>query len=291
LFYDKRFTIFNKDNTNRSAFLYTSGNVKRIKDICAPLEKYFGIQGFSYLRIYNDCSYFQLTSESKDFLEKYFKKIKKVDQVFLDYLHKTPVGGAHHFIWPSDYQGNIINDPIISLLYEYNIWHGYDINFRYDEFCEIFSFTFNKNVSDRTNFYIQNSQILEKFCKYFKTQALDLIDDEDKSKIALYSENFDTSFKLNQALQDSLSFLAEIAKINQTYCINSSGNIVKLTPRELDCIKPLIEGKSVKTVANSLNISVRTLEFHLNNLKQKLGVHYKNELLERLMIQMKDGRL
>ena len=45
-----------------------------------------------------------------------------------------------------------------------------------------------------------------------------------------------------------------------------------LTNREQTILLELAQGKSNKEVANSLGISVRTVETHRNNIKKKLGI-------------------
>jgi len=45
-----------------------------------------------------------------------------------------------------------------------------------------------------------------------------------------------------------------------------------LTPREVVVLKRLAEGKSNKAIANLLNISVRTVETHRQNIKNKLDI-------------------
>ena len=47
----------------------------------------------------------------------------------------------------------------------------------------------------------------------------------------------------------------------------------ELTKRELAVLKALASGAANKTIANNLSISVRTVETHRQNLKQKLGIH------------------
>jgi DNA-binding NarL/FixJ family response regulator len=46
-----------------------------------------------------------------------------------------------------------------------------------------------------------------------------------------------------------------------------------LTPRELEVVQLLAEGKSTKEVAITLDLSVKTAETHRNNIMRKLGVH------------------
>lgn len=52
-----------------------------------------------------------------------------------------------------------------------------------------------------------------------------------------------------------------------------------LTPREMDVLRLVAEGKSSKTVAEYLAISRKTVEFHRSRLFAKLGVHSSVELV------------
>ena len=56
-----------------------------------------------------------------------------------------------------------------------------------------------------------------------------------------------------------------------------------LTPREQECIRKLIEGKTAKSIARSLKISHRTVEQHITNVKLKMGVLTKSELIGNLL--------
>ena len=47
---------------------------------------------------------------------------------------------------------------------------------------------------------------------------------------------------------------------------------VKLTKREVEVLTLVIEGKSSKEVAEQLFVSKRTVDFHLANIYDKLGV-------------------
>ena len=53
-----------------------------------------------------------------------------------------------------------------------------------------------------------------------------------------------------------------------------------LTRRELEVIKFLAEGNSVKEIACTLNLSVKTIEAHKFNLMRKLDIHNKAQLVQ-----------
>jgi two-component system, NarL family, response regulator NreC len=53
-----------------------------------------------------------------------------------------------------------------------------------------------------------------------------------------------------------------------------------LTPREREILKLLADGRSVKDIAASLALSLKTVDSHKTNLMRKLGVHDRTELLK-----------
>ena len=63
-----------------------------------------------------------------------------------------------------------------------------------------------------------------------------------------------------------------------------------LTKRELEILKMLAEGKSVKEIATGFELSVKTVEAHKFNLMRKLDIHNKAQLVQ-YAIQKKVIRL
>jgi DNA-binding NarL/FixJ family response regulator len=63
-----------------------------------------------------------------------------------------------------------------------------------------------------------------------------------------------------------------------------------LTRRETEILKFLAEGNSVKEIASTLNLSVKTVEAHKFNLMRKLDIHNKAQLVQ-FAIQKKVIRL
>jgi DNA-binding CsgD family transcriptional regulator len=70
---------------------------------------------------------------------------------------------------------------------------------------------------------------------------------------------------------------------NNIQKMNSGVNgYVKFTNRELDCAKLLIKGCRIKEIAKIINLSPRTVETHINNLKIKFDCRDKIELIIKL---------
>lgn len=57
-------------------------------------------------------------------------------------------------------------------------------------------------------------------------------------------------------------------------------NDIKFTIKEIDVISALINGKSVKSIAVLLNLSPKTVETHLRNIKQKLNCSSKETVID-----------
>ena len=60
--------------------------------------------------------------------------------------------------------------------------------------------------------------------------------------------------------------------------LNPSDRIASLSRREADVLEQLVSGKQNREIAEALSISVKTVEFHRANIRQKLGVSSLPEL-------------
>jgi LuxR family maltose regulon positive regulatory protein len=54
-----------------------------------------------------------------------------------------------------------------------------------------------------------------------------------------------------------------------------------LTPREVEILYLVSQGKTNKDIADGLHISVATVQKHTKNIYRKLGVHNKIEALQK----------
>ena len=58
-------------------------------------------------------------------------------------------------------------------------------------------------------------------------------------------------------------------------------NNIRLTKREIEILGLIVEGHSSKTVADLLFVSKRTVDFHLDNVYQKLQVTNRMQALQK----------
>lgn len=66
-----------------------------------------------------------------------------------------------------------------------------------------------------------------------------------------------------------------------SYWIDDNNDCQRLSVRQKECLFYLIRGKSCHDIANILEISQRTVETHLNEIKHKFKCHTKADVIEK----------
>ena len=116
------------------------------------------------------------------------------------------------------------------------------------------------------NKYLSNFCLVEKFIQYFQKVSSPLLKNLYSSRLLFVdrAEN-QLSYKIVNDI-DRLNFLTTIYGYN-------------FTNRELECVPLLLKGMSAKQIAEQLNLSHRTVETYVNNLKTKTNTLNKNDLI------------
>lgn len=71
--------------------------------------------------------------------------------------------------------------------------------------------------------------------------------------------------------------------IKDRFIRGHGGEIVKLTQRESDIVGYLLQGRTAKETGIILNISSRTVEEHLKNIRLKTGLNFKSQIISSLI--------
>ncbi len=83
-----------------------------------------------------------------------------------------------------------------------------------------------------------------------------------------------------QLLKTDSKYLGILARKQNSYVLESKYD-KKLTERESVCLFYLIRGKSASEIGQMLNISKRTVESHIENIKIKMNCEKKSSLIEK----------
>jgi len=114
-------------------------------------------------------------------------------------------------------------------------------------------------------------------CQWRLAEALAVAGDRDQATAAARAAHA-TATRLEAApLQSALEALARRGRLDLGVGRAAQRTPAGLTPRELEVLRLLVEGRSNRQIAEQLFISAKTASVHVTNLLAKLGVHSRLE--------------
>ena len=108
--------------------------------------------------------------------------------------------------------------------------------------------------------------------------------DDDKGFVWRWSDvlsSIDSELALVHACKDSFNYYSYASRCQKHY-LKFPYEHVYLTPREMQTALQLLQCKTMRQAAVSLNLSHRTIEFYLKSIKKKLCCFKKKLLLQIL---------
>lgn len=250
---------------NQYSLDVTLSSTDEITDICSPLKKHLGVDNFSYIKIFSDMSRIHLDTDPV-WTEFFYSKIEEYHQGNLTEAHHWKTGFAHL---------HELGDSCIADSLEYDVGDGMVLSQHnaQENYTELFFMTHKWSIhrNNKVNFLLRNMDLIELFTDYFRDAASKIITDAEKSPIILpFVEQSDTLTMPTDA-QIRAAFTNDIKKLTQKK---------QLSQRELDCIYYSSLDMTAKQVAEQLLISPKTVERHLENAKNKIGVRKKSSLIK-----------
>lgn len=262
---------------------YTSFvKANEVYDLCRPITNNTGIDCVGYCRVYKDGSIFSLTTHNK-FLHFIYQTGISADFELLDTIATSSLftkGNSNKKCWfltevfCGDYWQQISNS--------FKLSNYLSIAEKFPDYYELFEFATcsGKNIS---SFYLNHYEILETFMLYFKDRGDSLIKEAAKNKICTPKHNLEykkVTKNLKQMVMGekvfSNNFTAELQL--KKYPLHNKDVIAHITSRELECLRYISQGYSYKEAGRILQISPRTLEVHLRNIKDKLNIDSQKDL-------------
>ncbi len=261
-----------------------------IEEICKSLFTYTPIRVFEYSRVYPDGSRTELSNHAEH-MENAFITRAKMSCVYTPVL--IPVNQSYLLVpsWIETMRHPSQKNLQLQLYSQHEIFgigNEFAIIKRHKKYVEYFHFYAASHSPGIENFYMNNIEILEKFALYFVNTARTLIAKADNDRLLKPWRNEEADSILNPTLQK------EHFDFNQNKFIHSirlkrlfltiDGREVYLTKRELDCANLLIQGKTNLAISESLFISHRTVESHIESLKLKTNCNNRKELISFLIV-------
>lgn len=245
-----------------------------VNRICHPLFKNTPLTYFDYARFYDSGEMLYLGT-SPEFLTTAFVRdlMPTKEELFLfdrsglkaTFLsHYMPLPPGASEVTAGKY------DEIITCAADCNIFHRLYFIERESDYYRCCGFGVNSKVGAVFNFYINYMANLQKFIKHFESKTEYLMTHPDQSQQIILPDYHKKILENYQAVNSNRDKI-----ILDFSCENT-----QLTIREKECLGLIAQGYTMKNAALKLGISHRTVEQHLRNIKDKLGISTKNQLVE-----------
>ncbi len=232
-----------------------------LNELAGDLIRDMDLGNFCYHRIYKDGSEIMLSNTPK-WTEHWYKNKYLLSSVIKDW----GLTRFEHFVAPANSEQPTF---VLELKEICNINQGVGLRFINENYCDFFGL----NVADQNgiaiNSLLNNLDFLKNFCSSLsKTLELTFKKCEVNRIIPFVKPDIDLSFFLEKKREIG-SLLTQTPLLNLSLFSN----------RETDCIKKLLLGKTMREAAEELFVSPRTVETHMENIKNKLGCNKKSEVI------------
>ena len=213
-----------------------------------------GIKYFNYLRVQDDGQYCLLSSNANLMEYIFDNNIPVAAPVSKETVsHKF-----NYLVMPEGPYDKALHD----IKERFNLGHFIDLVERQKNYIELFCFGADADNSQIINFYLNRMDVLEKFKSIFKEKAAALIRTHLEKQLIL-PKHMMPGYR---------------GVMKSEYILDGA----HLTSREVQCLRLLQQGKTAKQTAKKLHLSYRTVESYLDDVKSKLYVTNKSELLAKL---------
>ncbi len=148
----------------------------------------------------------------------------------------------------------------------------------------MYTFATTPEQSHVINLMLNERNLLKHFIHYYKDRAKKLIQNSDKliyPPDRFYELTHENNFYLSKIVAPDLNKMP-LKKI----CIAKENGDIYISKREFDCWQYLVQNYSWKEIGKILEISPRTVETYIANLKLKLACD-KAEGLRDIAAQLK----
>lgn len=247
---------------------YSILNVSQeVREICAPLLQNTPITHFEYFFSFSDNTGLML-STNPDWLQHYFTEDFRVCRHELDYV---PSYGfiTHALPFPQGLAEFRRHTQRVLQARHFQIYHCCFVLDKYDDYTDACVFGIAKDDIGILQYYLNHLDSLQRFKAYFVKKAAPLIERlQQKNKLLVVSPCIETR-------EENLVALAKPDLLQQPY---------RLSRREYDCLNYVVQGKTVKEIADIFRISPSTVNAHISHVKDKLQCHNKSQLKEKIFL-------
>lgn len=117
---------------------------------------------------------------------------------------------------------------------------------------------------------------------YWEKILKEVLNENPSERAVSFTNLVDCKFRKHRPKQKFLKpkRIPKQRRILRSYLLGNKFPGIYFTQRESECMTMFLQGKTVESTAASLNLSPRTVEFYLKNMKIKLNCENKNSLVK-----------
>ncbi len=260
----------------KEALQYNQALNALVTDLCNPLKTYLNVEwffrGIIPLNAQQEGIGQQIIVTDVDFLDFYTLKFDTPAEgkPFAQAIRDAPLHSYSYLLWSEEN-----HCPLIKMCRQkIGLIRGLTIYKRYSSHIMAWWFT-SKNAANIPYIISQSSmQPFHEFIHYFEMK---LTIQKLAAPLVQYDLPFDASYNTpdQQKMEEFRSSFGTRKNLFEL-----EGRTVLLSKREWECLSALSQGKTYKEVAHVLSLSPRTIETHVNNIKERLGISSKSKLIQ-----------
>ncbi|WP_131775114.1 helix-turn-helix transcriptional regulator [Legionella anisa] len=252
--------------------------VDKMARLCKPLTE-LGITTFSHLNVSKNNRLTVLCNNPKSFINYIEKKYYEADPCVSFQAETMDFG--HYLAW--DYvESSGKTREMLADSTALDFKHVFTIINKNDGINNFYHFGTHLSNIGIEQLYLNNLDLLVHFITYFNEQV-----SQDRSLSKAYSTPLNKSQTSSCIEVNSQKNLLSSVEERRSAFLNSlcaqNKKVLRLTQKEMDCGKLLLQGKTAKEIAKIVGISYRTIEDRISVIKDKLKAKNKVDLLRKLI--------
>ena len=134
--------------------------------------------------------------------------------------------------------------------------HGISFVIAKENYTDIYDFATTSNNLGQINYYLNNQDLLYNFFQEYLNKFAPTLNNLEKQPLVIIPTR-PKEFRIEKSVAPTFA---------------------KLTKREIDCLELLSKGLTAKMIGKFLILSPRTVERHLDNIREKVNLKSKVEL-------------
>lgn len=246
----------------------------KIKSFCAPLIETFGISHFYHAKITSSGHFIGFNFNRT--WEEYFFSEKSHLLIWPDKCQPCKITKGIRFLHEDENENAELNRLLKSAREEYSLNFSLQFVEKSSHCTEMYGFALNSSDPLQHLMIVKEMPLLRLFMKRFQEEFKGLYK-------ALNNNCIDMPSLLGPQFHNAKNRIVNQSFMHEQFLQKIGIQLPQpLTERELDVIKFLVKGHSAAEIGSLLFLSKRTVEHHLERIKDKFCSNSKSDLIQKI---------